>query len=189
MELGKTQQYADQLYFSLYQRPLHPELFRIHRVKRVEHRFYNAEIWIVGLGHVVTVQFGNRYLTELVAEQNDLLPKAGLANNFRFRGERDYSQTFDSGLQYLLSTQVERMSANLFPPTHRDLLRYGRRRGVSFEFEEWESEEGLVPFSFVDFEAREREFLIHAYHVFPVDQTILKTQSIFEISATGSLLS
>lgn len=179
MEVGQTRQCVDELHFSLYQRALHPELFHIHQVKRVEHRRYSAEIWIVGLAHVVTVQFGNRHLTELVAEPNDLLPRVGLANTFRFRGERDYSQTFPGGLRFILSTQVERLSANLYPSTHRDLERYARRRGMFVEFDEW-GHEGLSPFTFADFEARENEFHIHAFHVFPDERTIVKTQSIFE---------
>lgn len=179
VELGQTRQTVEELHFSLYQRALHPELFHICQVKRVEQRRYNAEMWIVGLAHVVTVQFGNHYLTELVAEQSDILPRVGLATSFRFRGERDYTQTFPGDLRYILSSQVERMSPNLFPATQRDLLRYAQRRGMHAVFEDW-GHEGMSPFSFIDYEAREREFHVHAFHVFPVERTILKTQSIFE---------
>ena len=179
MELGQTRQCVEELHFSLYQRALHPELFQIHQVKRVNHRFYNAEIWITGMTHVVTVQFGDQTLTELVSEPSDLLPRVGLAHTFRFRGERDYSQAFSGGLRYILSTQVERMSPNVFPSTHRDLLRYAERRGMYMIYEEWDHA-GLAPLIFIDYEAREREFHIHAFHVFPAERTILKTQSIFE---------
>lgn len=179
VELGQTQQCADELYFSLYQRALHPELFHIYQTKRIEQRLYQAEIWIVGLAHVVTVQFYDQYLTELVAEPSELLPRVGLANTFRFRGERDYSQTFTGGVRYILSTQVERMTANLFPATHRDLARDAKRRGMYWAFEEW-GYDGLKPFTFVDYEARECEFHVHAFHMFPAERTIVKTQSIFE---------
>ncbi len=179
MELGQTKQCVEELHFSLYQRALHPELFNIHQVKRIEHRCYSAEIWITGLTHVVTVQFGNQQLTELVAEPNELFPRVGLAHTFRFRGERDYSQTFSDGLRFILSTQVERMSDNLFPATHRDLMRYAERRGMYTSFDDW-GHDGLVPMTFIDFEAREREFHVHAFHIFPLERSILKTQSIFE---------
>ena len=179
VELGQKQQCADELHCSLYQRALHPELFHIYQAKRVEQRLYHTEIWIVGLAHVVTVQFRDHCLTELVAEQSDLLPRVGLANTFRFRGERDYSQSFAGGLRYILSTQVERMTANLFPATHRDLAQDGERRGIYWAFDEW-GHEGLKPFTLVDYEAREYEFHVHAFHMFPAERTIVKTQSIFE---------
>jgi hypothetical protein len=181
VEQGKTRQRLDELHFYLYQRALHPELFRIHQVRHVQQRLYHAEIWIVGLSHVVTVQFGQNCLTELIAHESELLPKTGLSASFRFRGERDHAQTFANGLRFILSSQVEKMSANLFPSSHRELVRYARNRGMFQSFEEWEYE-GLAPFTFVDFEAREREFHVHAYHAFPEELTLLKTQSIFEVA-------
>ena len=180
MELGLTKQRIDDLHFYLYERPLHPELFHIHQVKHIEHRRYHAEIWIVGLAHVIMVQFGKQCITELIADASDLLPKSGVVASFRFRGERDHSQNFGEDVRYILSSQVERMSSNLFPSSHRDLIRYGQKRGMFQSFDEWESD-GLAPFTFIDIESREREFYVHAYHAFPEGQTLLKTQSIFEI--------
>ncbi|MCK4659697.1 MAG: DUF2617 family protein [Phycisphaerae bacterium] len=181
VELGQTQQRIDELHFYLYQRALHPELFRIHQVKHVQQRRYHAEIWIIGLAHVATVHVGRDCLTELIAHESELLPKIGLATSFRFRGERDYSHSFDTGMKYILSTQVERMTPNLFPSCHRDLYNYAQNRGIIESFDEWESG-GLKPFTFIDYEAREREFHIHAYHVFPEELTLLRTQSIFELA-------
>ena len=39
----------------------------------------------------------------------------------------------------------------------------------------------LVPFTYIDHEARDREFHVHAFHAFPQDRTLVKTQSIFEL--------
>lgn len=181
VEQGQIQQRIDDLHFYLYERALHPELFHIHQVKHVEQRRYHAEMWIIGLAHVVTVNFGKQYITELIADASDLLPKTGLVTSFRFRGERDHSHNFEDNLRYILSSQVERLTPNLFPSSHRDLARYGKKRGIFQAFDDWESD-GLSPFTFLDFEAREREFHVHAYHAFPEGQTLLKTQSIFEIA-------
>jgi hypothetical protein len=180
VERGQIRQRVEELHFCLYQRAIHPELFTIQRVQRVEQRRYHAEIWVVGLAHVVTVQYANGILTELITEENELLPKVGLATSFRFRGERDHSQSFGDGAKYILSTQVERMTPQLFPATHRDYLHYARNRGLLVEFAEW-AYDGLVPFTFIDFDARDNEFHVHAFHIFPEEMTLLKTQSIFEI--------
>lgn len=180
VEREQTQQRIEELQFCLYQRAIHPELFHIHRVKRVEQRRYHAEIWVVGLTHVVAVQCGDQILTELITEDNELLPKVGLATSFRFRGERDHAQSFGNGMRYILSTQVERMTPQLFPATHRDYVHYAQNRGIFVSFDEW-AHDGLAPFSFVDFDARDHEFHIHAFHAYPEELTLLKTQSIFEI--------
>ena len=181
MERGRTQQRVEDLHFCLYQRSIHPEFFHVHQVKRIEQRRYQAELWIVGLAHVAAVHYGHHVLTELITDDSESLPKVGLATSFRFRGERDHTQSFNNGGRYILSTQVERMTPQLFPATHRDYLHYGRNRGVFAQFDEW-AYDGLAPFTFIDYDARDSEFHVHAFHVFPEEMTLLKTQSIFEIS-------
>ena len=183
MERGQTKppkQRVEELQFCLYQRAVHPELFDIRMVKRIEQSRYQAEIWVVGLAHVVTIQSGDQILTELIAEDPEMLPKVGLATSFRFRGERDHAQSFAGDLKYILSTQVERMTPQLFPATHRDYVHYARNREMFVSFDEW-SVDGLAPFSFVDYDARDHEFHVHAFHAFPEELSLLKTQSIFEI--------
>ncbi len=180
MERGLIKQRVDELQFCLYQRALHPELFHIHRVKKIQQERYQAEIWVIGLAHVVMVQCGDQILTELITEDAELLPKVGLATSFRFRGERDHTQAFKDDMKYLLSTQVEKLTPQLFPATHRDYVHYAQDRGMFESFPDWEHD-GLEPFSFVDFDARDHEFHVHAFHAFPDDLTLLKTQSIFEV--------
>jgi hypothetical protein len=172
--------------FFLYRRPLHPELFHIHQERRVSSRRYHANIWIMGLTHAVTVQAGDRILTELTADDHELLPQAGRVMSFRFRGERDHHEPFDDGIRYILSTQVERLSPNLFNATHRDLVRYAANRGMFLKFEEW-ADDGPEPFTFIDYEVRDQELHVQAFHAFPADYTILKTQSIVEVETAPAL--
>ncbi|MFQ5589873.1 MAG: DUF2617 family protein [Phycisphaerae bacterium] len=183
MERGQTKQpkqRVEDLQFCLYNRAIHPELLNIDRVKRVEQARYHAEIWIAGLTHAVTVQCGDQVLTELIADDTELLPKSGLAASFRFRGERDHTQSFADDVRYILSTQVERMTPQLFPATHRDYVHFAHNRGLFVSFDDWAVDD-LAPFSFVDFDARDHEFHVHAFHAYPGELTLLKTQSIFEI--------
>lgn len=180
VERGQTKQRVEELQFCLYQRAIHPELFHIHHVKRIERARYHAEIWVVGLAHVVTVQCGNQILTELITEDTEILPKSGLATSFRFRGERDHAQSFNEGFKYILSTQVERMTPQLFPATHRDYVHYAQNRELFVLFNDW-AHDGLAPFTFIDYDARDHEFHVHAFHAFPEELTLLKTQSIFEV--------
>ena len=83
-------------------------------------------------------------------------------------------------MQYILSTQVEKLSQNLFSATHRDLVRYAANRGMFLSFEEW-ADDGPEPFTFLDYEMRDDQLHVQSFHAFPADCTILKTQSIFEI--------
>lgn len=181
MELGQTLQRVTDLKFVLYRRPLHPELFHIHQSRHLERFTYQADIWVMGLSHVVSVQSAGRCVTEVTADDIEVLPQNGLVTSFQFRGERDHLETFDDGMRYILSTQVERMSQNLFHASHRDLLNYASTRGMLVRFDDWAESGALVPFTFIDFEARDKELHVQAFHAFPADYTILKTQSIIEV--------
>jgi len=183
VELGQTLQRVMDLKFVLYRSPLHPELFYIHQSRHLERFAYHADIWIMGLSHVVSVQAGGRCVTEVTADDIEVLPQNGMVTSFQFRGERDHLETFDDGMRYILSTQVERMSQNLFHASHRDLLNYAATRGMLVRFDDWADTGGLIPFTFIDFEARDKELHVQAFHAFPADYTILKTQSIIEIGA------
>lgn len=181
VELGQTLQRVADLKFALYQRPLHPELFCIHQSRHFAREAYQADVWVTGLAHVVTVQSAGRCVSEVTTDDTDVLPQNGLVTSFQFRGERDHLEEFDDGMRYILSTQVERMNQNLFHASHRDLLNYGLSRGILAQFDQWADGDELVPFSFVDFEARDREFHVQAFHAYPADYTIVKTQSIIEV--------
>jgi hypothetical protein len=183
VELGHTLQRVTDLKFVLYRRPLHPELFHIHQSRHLERFAYQADIWIMGLSHVVSVQSAGRCVTEVTADDIEVLPQNGMVTSFQFRGERDHLETFDDGMRFILSTQVERMSQNLFHASHRDLLNYASTRGMLVRFDDWAESGALIPFTFVDFEARDKELHIQAFHAFPADYTILKTQSIIEVGA------
>src|SRR5215210_5344092 len=55
----------------LYQRTLHPELFKILATERVSRRAYDAEIWLVEGGHVITLTAGEntQYMISTQEEQ------------------------------------------------------------------------------------------------------------------------
>jgi hypothetical protein len=178
--LGQVKSRLSELHFWLYDRALHPELFHIHHSQAVRHKRYRAEIWITGLGHVVTFQAGEQTLTQVAAPKSDLLPERGLIETFRFRGERDSFHQAPGKIGYIMSSQVEELSEHLFRVSHRDLLRAASRSGVVKKFKRW-SRDGLEPFTHVEYEARHAEFHVHMFHVFCDELTILKTQTIFEM--------
>jgi hypothetical protein len=180
MELGHAIQQAVDLNLYLYDRALHPELFRHFLKMRVSQTRYHADISIIGLGHVVTVHCGVRSVTELIAGESDVLPSRGVLTRFRMKGERDLEKQIGDGWQYLISTQVETMEEPLFKAVHSDLYKHASKRDGFVPYEQW-ADGDMAPFSYIDHEARDREFHVHAFHSFPAERTIVKTQSIFEM--------
>lgn len=178
MELGTVQ--AVDLHLFLYDRPLHPELFHHFADYRVRQGRYHADIWITGLSHVITVTTGQRSISELVSNDNEVLPTRGVLTRFRMKGERDADRRTADGWHYMVSSQIETMDEPLYKSVHNDMIRHAGKRGWRYSYEQW-AEGELIPFTYIDYEARDREFHVHAFHAFPQERTLVKTQSIFEL--------
>ena len=179
MELGTVVQAVD-LNLFLFDRSLHPELFQHYADYRIRQGRYYADIWITGLSHVLTVSLGDRSVTEVITNNQDILPTRGILTRFRIKGERDADRQTPDGWHYMVSSQIETMVQPLYKSVHNDLLRHSMKRGWFYAYDQWADGE-LVPFTYVDYEARDREFHVHAFHAFPQNHTLVKTQSIFEL--------
>ena len=181
MALESTAQQAVDLHLFLYDRPLHPELFRHFADYRVRQARYHADVWIIGLSHVITLSAGRRTLTELMAGESEELPTRGVLGHFRLKGERDLEKEPADGWHYMVSSQVETMDEPLYKSVHNDLVRHAGKRGWFHGYEQW-ADGALVPFTYIDYEARDTEFHVHVFHAFPQERTLIKTQSIFELT-------
>jgi len=173
---------VEELTFSLFQRPLHPELFKIYARRRLKTGEYEADIWVTGCTHVVSVHTKSTCLSEVVSSPGQMLPTRGLIERFQFRGPRSHKCTLSRDISYMTDFQVEKMSPNLYRQSHLDLERFARKRGVFVKFPKLKIS-GLQPFCYVDFEARQTELNIHTFAAYPDQVTMIKTQSLFDLAA------
>jgi hypothetical protein len=173
---------VEELTFSLFQRPLHPELFKIYARRQLKTGRYEADVWVTGCTHVVTVHTKDTCLCEVVSSPGQMLPTRGLIERFQFRGPRSHKCTLSRDISYMTDFQVEKMSPNLYRQSHLDLERFARKRGVFVKFPKLKIS-GLQPFCYVDFEARQSELNIHTFAAYPDQVTMIKTQSLFDFAA------
>ncbi len=178
MESSKTQQSTDLLSFNLFNRPVHPELFNIYRNQQFFQGDYEVNIWLTGCSHVISVYHTKHCMTELICSPEQLLPTQGHIQEFPFRNEKTHQCRWGDNFIYMMNFQVENMSANLYETSHKNLLKLTKKRGICTPFPQW-ARGPLIPFSYIDYEARWEELHIHTYHAFPEQQTIIKTQSLF----------
>ncbi|RMF78620.1 MAG: DUF2617 family protein, partial [Planctomycetota bacterium] len=176
----KAVQQAADLHLFLVDRPLHPELFRLYADYRVKQSRYHANVWITGLGHVVTVTSGGRSLTEYIGSDNELIPARSVLTRFRMKGERDVERECFEDWKYLACTQVETMDEPLYKSVHDDLIAHAEKHGWLIVYDRW-SDGDLAPFSYLEHDARDGEFHVSAFHAFPRECTIVKTQTIIEL--------
>jgi hypothetical protein len=181
MDSPRIDQSLSELTFFIFRRSLHPELFSIHRSRQFFQGDYEVIIWITDCGHVVSVFSGRHCITELICPADQMLPKRGLVQQFPFRGEKSHKCSWSDDLGYMVNFQVESMSVNLYRQCYEDFTNAGKKRGIFISFPQW-AKGDLIPFSYLDYEARREELQLHAYHAFPEQQRLLKTQSLFGLS-------
>lgn len=180
MDSQYTKHSLKELTFNLYQRPLHPELFTIFRNVQFFQGDYEVNIWVTGCSHVVSVFHSRHCMTELICQPGQTLPTRGLIDRFPFRGEKKSRCCWADNFKYMMNFQVEAMSANLYRQTHKDLVKMTKKRGIYVPFPNC-SNGLLIPFSYIDYEASWNELHINTFHAFPEKQTIIKTQSLFDM--------
>lgn len=166
----------------LYQRTLHPELFNILGSEKVSRRAYEADVWLVEGGHVITFNAGQNTLTEVIVANPDttVLTDRGLVQSIPCRGERYHEMTSGGNIRYMISTQEEQLTQTLYDATRHEIVEYAAKRELMT---------GHVPpkgdvsgsLHVLDIERRSHELLVQSFHLFDENQMVVKTQGILEV--------
>jgi hypothetical protein len=166
------------LVFQLHGRPLHPEFFSILATRKV--RLEDCEITarITPAGHVISWNHADAHLTE-VATIDELPGGQRRLLSHRMRGERTDSVSCGPRLTYQMSFQVETLNRETYEHVHDEIIADGTRRGLLYNFRP-HNRLTLAPLGFVAVEARRGCLFFTAFHTFPDELTVVKTQSLIE---------
>jgi len=168
------------LVFQLYGRPLHPELFELCQSRTVERNGYQARVEITTAGHVVTWRYGGLTLSEVCTTSRTPLPQKRRLMSYKLRGERSDKVECRGGVVYSTRFQLEPVDAEIFWTFQQELAQDAERQGMLHTFEAT-GRLGLGPVSYVNVETRNRTLFIRAFHTFPDDFAIVKSESTFEL--------
>ena len=169
-----------ELVFQLYGRTLHPELFEVHETRTVERGSYWAKIDITSAGHVITWRCDGITLTEVATSAHHPLPQKRRLLSYRLRGQREDQVKCRGGASYQVSFQLEPVDPEIFWTYQQELVSDGQRKGMLHTFDS-SGRVALGALSYVNVESRNRSLLIQAFHTFPDDCAIVKSQSLFEL--------
>jgi hypothetical protein len=168
------------LIFQLYDRVLHPELFDTLATRKVQREDYQVTLRITRTGHVITWENPGVCLTEVTGAEDDPLPERRRLLRYRVRGEQHGSVQRPGGISYQMSFQVETLPPEIFLHVHDEILADGAKRGFLHNFQP-NHRLSLAPLGFVTLEGRSGCLVIHAFHTFPDEFTIVKSQSLIEL--------
>jgi hypothetical protein len=163
----------------LYQRSLHPELFRILASEQVSRRAYEADIWLVEGGHVISLAAGKNVLTEVIVTRNEPITDRGLLLSTPCRGEKYHEDTYGT-IRYMISTQEEQLTQTLYEATKHEISSYAAKRELMSAENPGTGDTG-GSLSVLDIERRSHELLVQSFHLFDENQMVIKTQAIIEV--------
>lgn len=165
--------------FRLYDRPLHPELFDVFASRTVKRDGYTLSVRLTRTGHVLGWTDGRVHLEEVTASAEMELPESGRRLAFRFDANRGGRVVLGHGVRYQVSSQLEVLAPEQFPPMHAELAADGARKGLVFHCKS-DNRIGLSPLGVVIVQAVPSGLSATAFHTFPDEFAVVKTQSLIE---------
>lgn len=169
-----------ELVFQLYGRGLHPELFEIVTTRSIERGGYQAAVSITSAGHLVTWRKDGLTLCEVATSAAQPLPQKRRLLSHRLAGERTDRMECRGGGSYQTCFQLESVAAEVFWTFQQELCAEGIKHGLFHRFETG-GRLALGAISWINIETRARSLLVQAFHTFPDDLAIVKSQSLFEM--------
>lgn len=180
MSISNKSQSTQIFRLMLYQRALHPELFRIQGRRNIEQAAYELEAWIMPGGHAIRFQAGGQCVTEVVTDQDLQLPERGLLHTLPCIGEKEHDQTIEDAVRFVAAVQTENLSDNLYGATLAEMRDFAAETGAMTH--EWTDEDGGANLSVLDIQRYKGEIHAQSYHLLATGGFVLRTQSIFELA-------
>lgn len=169
-----------ELAFQVFGRALHPELFDVAQCRIIERNGFRAKVDITTSGHVVTWSYAGLTLTEVAAAANHPLPIRRRLMSHRIIGKQRDTLTCRGGAKYRVQFQLETAEPEVFWSFQQQLINNDQRQGMLHTFDA----SGRVPMgalSYIHLETRDRLLMVQAFHTFPDDCALVKTESRFEL--------
>lgn len=168
------------LSFQLFARTLHPEWFSTRAHQRVSHDGWEADVRIIEGGHVIHWRAGETRLSEVLADASAVLPDTGMLYHSPVRRDRTTDLELGAGSQYQACLDVERLDPEVF--THlTDEMTLDASRGDLFVRFAVTDRMAASPLSRIHLEVRPGGLSVQAFHTFPAERAIVRTQSLFEL--------
>lgn len=167
------------LAFQVYSRSVHPDWFAVRGHRRLAKEGWEADLRVIEGGHAVVFRSGAVRLTEVLSGPETLLPEPGLLFHSTIRHERTATLRPNPSIEYQTCFEVERVDPEVFAHLSEEMTLDASPDRLFHRFAPL-SRMAPAPVTHIRFEARVRSLTVHAFHTFPEERAIVRTQSLFE---------
>lgn len=165
----------------LFNRAIHPELFRTR--KAIEYEFPGGKFRaaITDAGHLLTLRRGDELVNEVVGVfPADLLPTMGVVVAAKANSGRDLHWAGGT-LSYAGSCHVDVVDHEIFERIDREVTLDSRQADLYCKLSTGSRMDPAAA-SMVRVEPLDGAISVHALHTYPGEKSIVRTQSLFELS-------
>lgn len=168
------------LSFQVFSRSIHPDWLNVRRHVRYTQAGWEADIRIIDGGHAVVWSSGAVRLSEVLAGTETALPEPGLLFHSSVRHERSTSLRPVERIEYQTCFSAERIDTEVFAHLSDELTLNPARGGLFHRYSP-RNRMAPSPLTRLYVEAKPRGLSIQAFHTFPEERAIVRTQSLFEL--------
>ncbi len=170
---------AKQLTYQIYARALHPELFESCASDVLVNDQFSLTLRICESGHVVELLRGRDIVSEIKIDGQQELPSRGRCLSVGLSKSHDLSVEPHPGMMIQASTQIEIVEPEVFERLSDEFRADFGRASLSHLFG---SRNRLRPdaISLLFADCSPHSVVIHAFHTYPDDLAIIRTQSLYE---------
>ena len=170
---------ATDVAFQVFGRVIHPDWFAVRRHRRIARPGWQADLRLIDGGHAIIWSTGGSCLTEVLCGPETPLPEPGLLLREPVRAEHSATLRRGAVAEYQTCFDLEEIEPEVFRHLCDELALdagkglYHRDRPL----------DRLAPsaVSFLRVDARPGGLSVQAFHTFPDERTIVRTQSLFEL--------
>ena len=162
-----------------YERPIHPELFESIRDCAFSVAGHKALVRLGTRGHSLVFRTEEITLTEVATSKNVSLPEQLKVVHRRLIGYRTHMIDLP-GLRYHCSYQLEHVPLDIYLQLHREMESDARNATLAIMIP------GPTPhspdcISLLKCDVLPEGLVVHAFHTFPENAAVLRTQTLFEM--------
>lgn len=177
-----TRPCVSELNFLHYDRPLHPEFFRIVASRTEERNNYTLSLNLTSTGHIASLKIAmadgkTHFVTETATSAHFEMPESPVSA-FHFKGKQHETIRMSDHLYVETTFDREVLEPNAFMAMQVELAKANELDGLFYHF----GPNGRIAMgglSYMTFDLWYKRVRVRAYHTFPESSRVLSTDTVF----------
>lgn len=161
------------------ERPVHPELFESAVQSTLNFSGRKAKLRLGRTGHLLEFHDSNSTVTEVVSPKYEELPETGRVVDRRLIGYRTHQLDLPF-VRYHCSYQLEHVPLDVYLHLHREFEMDAVNATLSHSFP-GATAQSPTCISLLKCDILQEGLVVHAFHTFPENAAVLRSQTLFEI--------